>query len=71
MGLRVFFLTCRRVCIDAHDCMAEHTLIRGSGERDEERRRTERTGSIQHRNAPDLQQIMQYKTKLLFPGTFL
>ena len=27
---------------------------------------------IQHRKAaPDLQQIMQYKTKLLFPGTFL
>ena len=46
-------------------------LIRASGERDEERRRTERTGYIQHREAaPNLQQIMQYKTKLLFPGTF-
>ena len=45
-------------------------LIRASGERDEHRR-TERTGYIQHREAaPNLQQTMQYKTKLLFPGTF-
>ena len=52
--------------------MAEHTLIRASGERDEERRRTERTGSIQHRKAaPDLQQLMQYKTKLISPEIFL
>ena len=44
MGLlvRVFnLLLCRRVCIiiNAHDFMAEHTLIRASGERREDRRR--------------------------------
>ena len=52
--------------------MAEHTLIRASGERDEERKRTERTVSIQHRKAAsDLQQIMQYKAKNFLSGTFL
>ena len=72
MALRVCLFTCRRVCINAHDCMAEHTLIRASGERDEEHRRTERTGSTQHRKeAPDLQQIMQYQAKILLSGTFL
>ena len=45
MGLLVYLLLCRRVCIiNAHDFMAEHTLIRASGERREDRRRTERTG---------------------------
>ena len=46
MGLLVYLLLCRRVCIiiNAHDFMAEHTLIRVSGGRREDRRRTERTG---------------------------
>ena len=52
MGLLVYLLLSIRVCIiiNAHYFMAEHTLIRASGERREERRRTERTGCTQHGN---------------------
>ena len=52
MGLLVYLLLCRRVCIiiNAQDFMAEHTLIRASGERREDHRRTERTGCTQHGN---------------------
>ena len=61
MGLLVVYLMlCRRVCIiiNAHDFMAEHTLIRASGERREDRsRKTERTGCTQHGNNTGLQTV--------------
>ena len=54
MGLLVYLLLCRRVCIiiNAHDFMAEHTLIRASGGRREDRKRTERIGvyTARHNN---------------------
>ena len=58
MGLLVYLLLCRRVCIiiNAHDFMAEHTLIRASGERREERRRTERTGRVHSTATPGYRQ---------------
>ena len=67
MGLLVHLLLCRRVCIiiNAHDFMAEHTLIRAWGETREDRRRIERTGCIQHGNNTGLQTV-RYKPKL--PG---
>ena len=49
MGLRVYLLFCRRVCINADDLMAEQTLIRASGEIREDRRRTEQTGCVLYR----------------------
>ena len=58
MGLLVvYLLLCRRVCIiiNAHGFLAEHTLIRASGEGREHRRRTERTGCTQHGNNTGLQ----------------
>ena len=59
MGLLVYLLLCKRVCIiiNAQDFMAEHTLIRASGERSEDRRRTERTGCTQHGNNTGLQTV--------------
>ena len=59
MGLFVYLLLCRRVCIiiNAHCFMAEHTLIRAKGERREDRRRTERTGCTQHSNNTGLQKV--------------
>ena len=68
MGLLMYLLLCSRVCIiiNAHDFMAEHTLIRASMKGREARRRTERTGCTQHDNT-GLQTVC-YKPKL--PGTF-
>ena len=68
MGLLAYLLVfCSRVCIiNAHDFMAEHTLIRASMEGREDRRKTERTGCTQHDNT-GLQTVC-YKPKL--PGTF-
>ena len=60
MGLLVvYLLLCSRVCItiNAHDFMAEHTLIRASAERREDRRRTERTGCTQQGNNTGLQTV--------------
>ena len=54
MGLHVYLLLfCSIVCIiiNAHDFMAEHTLIRASMEGREDRRRTERTGCTQDGNS--------------------
>ena len=70
MGLLVYLLLCRRVCIiiDAHDFVAEHTLIRASGERREDRRRTERTGYTHTQHGNTGLQTVRYKPKL--PGTF-
>ena len=59
MGLLVYLLLCRRVCviINAHDFMAEHTLIRASGQRREDRRRTELNEQGVHSTAtPDYRQ---------------
>ena len=69
MGLLVHLLLCRRVfiIINAHDLIAEHTLTRASGERREDRRRTERTGCTHHGNNTGLQKI-SHKPKL--SGTF-
>ena len=59
MGLLVYLLLCKRVCINinAQDFMAEQTLIRASGERSEDRRRTERIGCTQHGNNTGLQTV--------------
>ena len=65
MGLHVYLLLfCSTVCIiiNAHDFMAEHTLIRASGEGREDRRKTERTGCTQHGNTG--LQTVWYKPKL-------
>ena len=43
LRLLIMFLCCKRVGINAHNFMAEHTLIRASEGKGEKRRRTEGT----------------------------
>ena len=71
MGLlvRVFnLLLCRRVCIiiNAHDSLAEHTLIRASGERREDRRRILKNEEGVHSTATPTYAYRQYDINLNF-----